>query len=220
VAAFVVVVALIGVTTFALLHGDDGPVAIASPVSIETTDGITLRGEVWDGSEIGVVVVGAYGAGVGELNPIAEPLAARGFTVLTHDLRGQGKSDGTVTPDLLDEDLADVVTFVRRRGLRVVFVVAYRHSGAAAIAAAGRGELPIDGLVGLYPLERYLEQDAVASVGSVSIPLMLIGDTNELAAAAPNGTQFRSVAPDPAIFTSSGPRIADFIHEFIRLFGS
>lgn len=219
-AAFVLVIGLVGLSTFALLRGVDESAGISTPVSIETSDGIPLRGEIWDGSEIGVVVVGAYGAADRELDPIAEPLAARGFTVITHDLRGQGQSGGTVTPELLDEDLSDVVTFLRLRGVTAVYVVAYRHSGAAAIAAAGRGDLQADGLVGLYPLERYLQQDAVAAVGEVAIPLMLIGNTSELAAAAPDGTQFRSVAPDPAIFTSSGPRIADFINEFIRRFGS
>lgn len=219
VAAFGVIVGLIGVTTF-LLRSGDGPAAAAVPVTIETTDGVTLRGEIWEGSTVGVVLVGAYGAAPGELRPIAEPLAARGFTVLTHDLRGEGRSDGEIAPALLDDDLVDAIRLLRKRGVGEVYVAAYRHSGAAAIAAAGRGELPASGLVGLYPLERYLEQDAVAAVGNVTIPLMLIGNTRELNAAAPEGTLFRSVAPTPAIFTSSGPQLAELIHELVRIAGS
>lgn len=219
-AAFVVIGVLVGVSTLVLRGGGDELAGPGLPVVIETADGVTLHGEVWNGSPVGVVVVGAYGAAANELLPIIAPLANRGFTVLTHDLRGEGRSEGEVNPDLLDEDLVDVVQFLRRWGAVEVYVAAYRHSGAAALAAAGRGALPVDGLIGLYPLGRYLEQDAVAAIGDVTIPLMLIGNTPELNDAAPAETMFRSVAPDPVIFTESGPQLAEFIYEFVRISGS
>ena len=49
----------------------------------------------------------------------------------------------------------------------------------------------------------------------LDVPFMLIGGSDRLAQAAPPGTERRSLAPGPAIFTESGPRIADFVDEFI-----
>ena len=95
-----------------------------------------------------------------------------------------------------------------------VYVVAYRHSGAAALVAAGQGRLEVDGLVGLYPMDRYLEQDAVAAADRIDVPLLLIGVSGALAQAAPPGTEFARVEP-PVIFTASGDRVADTVLEFI-----
>jgi predicted alpha/beta hydrolase len=183
-------------------------------VEISTPDGISLRGQLWAGSDVGVLVVGAYGAVEGELDPIIEPLAARGFMVLTHDLRGDGASGGRVQPELLGEDLAVAIGFLRNRIDRV-YVVAYRHAGAAALTAAGAGRLDVDGLAGVFAMERYLEQDALSALPEIEVPLLLIGATNSMAAAAPDGTVFGSVGSGPEIFTRSGGIIASQVAQFI-----
>ena len=217
-AAFASVLLLVGAT--ALLSRLGGDEVGVIPVSIATPDGTLLSGEIWEGAGRGAVVLaGAYGAADRELDPIARPLAARGVTVLTYDLRGEGGSHGEVDPELLDEDLAAAIDFIGQRVAAPIVVVAYRHSGAAAIAAAGRGELAVDGLVGLYAMGRYLNQDAVALVAEVDVPLLVIGGSPELAELAPDGSIFRSVAPQPAIFTESGGTVAQFIDEFLQSLG-
>ncbi|HSF85596.1 MAG TPA: hypothetical protein VLG28_08080 [Acidimicrobiia bacterium] len=213
--AFVGVLVFIGVT--GLLVRDGGGDVAAQPsqaVSIVTPDGVALRGDLWAGSDVAVVVVGAYGAAAGELDPITEPLAALGYTVVTYDPRAQGRSGGSVEPQLLDDDLGAAVAQLRDEG-GAVYVVAYLHSGAAALAAAGEGRLDVHGLVGLFPMEQYLEQDALAAIGGVEVPLLLIGGSDRLALEAPPGTERLSLAPDHVIVTKSGTSIADLVDEFI-----
>lgn len=211
--AFLAVLAVGALTVLSVRGGNEDVASEPDAVVITLPDGVDLHGELWAGSEVGVLVVGAYGAVEGELDPIIAPLAARGFTVLTHDLRGQGASQGAVHPELLDEDLAAVVAFLRARSDRV-YVVGYRHAGAAALAAAGTGALDVDGLAGVFAMERYLEQDALAALPRVEVPLLLIGATNPMARAAPEGTVFGSVA-GPEIFTHSGGLIADQVAQFV-----
>lgn len=213
-AAFAGVLA-VGALSMFFLRGS-GPDVVAEPdlTEIVASDGVVLRGELWEGSDVALLVVGAYGAADGELLPIIEPLAARGFTVLTHDLRGDGVSGGSVQPGLLDEDLAAAVEYLRERADRV-YVVAYRHAGAAALAAAGAGELAVDGLAGVFALERYLEQDALSALPDIDVPLFLIGATMAMSQAAPDGTVFGTTRPGREIFTESGSRIADQVAQFV-----
>ncbi len=212
--AFLAVLAVGALTVLSVRGGSEDAASEPDAVVITLPDGVSLRGELWEGSAVGVIVVGAYGAVEGELDPIIEPLAARGFTVLTHDLRGQGASDGAVHPELLDEDLAAAVEYLRARSDRV-YVVGYRHAGAAALAAAGADTLEVDGLASVFAMERYLDQDALAAMPTIEVPLLLIGATNSMAQAAPEGTVFGSVGSGPEIFTQSGSLIAQQVARLI-----
>lgn len=91
---------------------------------------------------VGVVLAHMLGSSQSAWTPLAETLAARGFHVLTFDLRGHGLSGGEREPSRADLDLAGAVARLRGLGVEKVFVVGASIGGTAAVkvAAADRFE--------------------------------------------------------------------------------
>jgi pimeloyl-ACP methyl ester carboxylesterase len=117
-------------------------------VEIAARDGTVLRGEVIRAGPDWVVLVHDRGRDLDAWVGLRHALASEGMSVLAYDLRGHGGSDGRPDTGCEEQDVEDVLAFVRRAGAERLFVAAVGSSVSAALtAAAGRAA----GIVALDP---------------------------------------------------------------------
>ncbi len=218
-AAFALLVALGGLVYLVARTAPSPEPATAGPAvaSWPAGDGTLLRGDLYPGDEpAGIVLAGAYGAPADELEPIAEPLAARGHSVLVPDLRGEGRSDGVVDVGLAPGDLGAAVAYLASTGVDEVWLAGYLHSGAAAAELAAADPGLVDGLILLYPLERYLGLDTTAALAVVDVPVLLVGASPAVFRAAPPGREHVELgARDSVDFVHAGDELAEAIATFV-----
>ena len=125
-------------------------------VEIRASDGAVLRGEVRRAGPSWTILVHEQGEDLDAWKPLPAVLAARGFTVLTHDQRGHGCSDGTASQDLDGDDLVRVVAFARDLGAGDIYMGAAGTSTGPALEAAGASACTA--FVALGPLGLALER--------------------------------------------------------------
>jgi pimeloyl-ACP methyl ester carboxylesterase len=119
----------------------EGAVAVA----FGTSDGVTLRGWLWGGGKTAVVFSHMFLTDQRIWFELAGRLAAEGYTVLTYDYRGIGRSGGQFVIGRVDRDVLAAVAFVRRGGADSVFLVGASMGGTASLVAAGKTR--VSGLV-------------------------------------------------------------------------
>jgi dipeptidyl aminopeptidase/acylaminoacyl peptidase len=86
-------------------------------LKVSSSTGVTLAGRFFAGRERATIVLShGYGGNQDELLPAANALHEAGFSVLTYDLRGTGRSGGEVTfGDRERADLRSVIDYATRR---------------------------------------------------------------------------------------------------------
>ena len=134
--------------------------ATLTPVTLMTTDGVTLAGRLWPSSsnEDAVVVVVAHGFAASKddaaVLAVARALHERGHAVLTYDGRGQGDSGGLCTlGDAERHDVAAAVACGREHAERVVVVGA--SMGAIAVMRHAASDPGLAGVVAVSSPARW-----------------------------------------------------------------
>lgn len=132
---------------------------LPAPVMLTARDGTPLAARVYAGASDTVIVAIHGSSGRGRyFHPLARYLSERGrATVYALDLRGHGQSGGR-RGDVdyvgqLEDDLADVVTMIRRErpAARIVLLGHSAGGGLAVRYAGGTGRPGVDGYVLLAP---------------------------------------------------------------------
>src|SRR5262245_43236084 len=114
-------------------------------VGFETEDHVKISGTVFGAGDTAVILAHMNNSDQSAWQPFAKELAQQGFTALTFDFRGFGKSGGHPQVGLLDRDVRAAEAFLRDKGFpRVVCVGASMGGTACAKAALSPG---LDGLV-------------------------------------------------------------------------
>ncbi len=152
-------------------------------VSFRSSDGFLLRGSLFGGGGRAVVLSHGFPEDQSSWFEVARSLADRGYLALTYDFRGYGASEGRRTVGLIDRDVRAAIEFLRRdRGVeRPALVGASMGGTASLIAAAG---VPVAGVVTLSAPARFRGLDAVAQVGRVSVPKLIVAARGDGSAAA------------------------------------
>ena len=107
------------------------------PVSLLADDGLILQGRAYGGGAPGVILVHDFDSSQGAWSSLAETLAARGFLVLTYDLRGHSASPGDKDVSQTNADLSAAVRVMRTGFSRpLLFLVGEGLGGTAALNVA------------------------------------------------------------------------------------
>jgi hypothetical protein len=161
----------------------------ASPVvtqaieaAIVAEDETVLRGHLWRGDDVGIIVTPGYGDDAADASQAAESLARSGHTVFFYNLRGQQPSGGLSGTANITNDLRAAVADLRSRGIDRVFVLGYRQSATAAVVLAAEPS-GLDGVIAVFPYERYDNLDAIGAAGASTAPLLFIGAAGDKGAA-------------------------------------
>ncbi len=153
------------------------PAAIGGvqPVSFPSRDGAAVSawryGRV---SENAIVLVPDAGHGRDVWEPLAQDLAASGFLVLTPDVSAQGATPSTAL-------VRAAIAYLRVQGADKVAVIGEGAGGVVALSA-GAGER-VSGIAALSAPPSALgatgEVDAVAAIGRLSAPVLLMAGLSD-----------------------------------------
>ena len=93
-------------------------------VSFTTSDGIKLAGSLFGEGDTAVILAhqGTPGANQRSWQRFANLLSEHGYTALTFDFRGVGKSEGTLQYSHLAMDVSAAAQFLEERAIRKYFV--------------------------------------------------------------------------------------------------
>lgn len=131
-----------------------GATANAGPVTISTSDGASLSGEVWGSGQRGVLLVHDEGRSRSDWSSVAPRLASAGLQVLAIDLRGHGASGGGPIAEAdwpkLEADVVAGVQWLTSHGVTELHVIGARLGAALALQAAAKSQ-DIDDLILLSP---------------------------------------------------------------------
>ncbi len=155
----------LGVTTAAAARTHTG-------VAFTTADGVTLRGWLWKRAPTAVVFSHMYGTDQSIWAGFADELSSHGYTVLTYDFRGVGRSGGRFVIAQVDRDVLAAVRFVRSLGERRVFLVGASLGGTASLVAAGQTQ--VDGVVVMASGTQWQGLDARPFLPGLTVPKLFI----------------------------------------------
>lgn len=198
---------------------------VAAQAAVVAEDGTVLRGLLWSGDEIGIVVAPGYSNDAADARQVAQSLALSGHTVLFYNLRGQRPSGGLSTPSELPGDLRAAVADLRTRGVDQVFVVGYRQSAAAAVILSAEPS-GLAGVAAVFAYERYDGLEAMQAAASSTSSLLFIGaegsngnaQSAEILAEANGESQAYILSARPPAALSSdhfSPKVVRAVLEFV-----
>lgn len=119
-------------------------------VNFTTSDGLDINGKIYRGGEdLSVILAHQRGPGMNQNSwrYFAEELASKGYTVVTFNFRGIGRSDGDINlmENLVVEDTRAAIDFLRSEGFDRIVCVGAEMGGTSCLEAAQSHE--INGLV-------------------------------------------------------------------------
>lgn len=214
-----------GLGTNPVASGTTPVVEIPNRAAVVADDGTVLRGQLWSGDSVGIIVAPGYSDDAGDAEDVAKSLARSGHTVLFLNLRGQRPSGGLAGSAMLPADLRAAVADLKTRGVDEVYLVAFRQSATAAIVLAAEPS-GLQGVAAVFAYQSYEGLDAVASAQMSTAPLLLIGaegatglrDSAEvLAAAAADSEALILSARPPAALSGDhfSPKVVRAVLEFV-----
>lgn len=123
---------------------------LGNEVTFTTEDGVQLAGTFFSAGEPAVILAhqGTTGANQTDWYTFAQVLEEHGYTALTFDFRGNGKSSGSPDRNKLDLDLAAALQFIRDQGHTRIVCIGASMGGTTCIRKALDGE-KFEGLVAL-----------------------------------------------------------------------
>ncbi|MFC2177355.1 hypothetical protein ACFLRH_02940 [Actinomycetota bacterium] len=149
-------------------------VSEATEAAIVAGDDTVLRGQLWRGDDVGIIVTPGYSDDAADARQVAASLARSGHTVFFYNLRGQQPSGGRVDGNELTGDLRAAVADLRTRGIDRVFVIGYRQSATAAVVLAAEPS-GLDGVIAVFAYENYEDLSAIEAADASTAPLLFIG---------------------------------------------
>lgn len=129
-------------------------------VSFETTDKVKLSGMIFGQGETVVILAHMMPSDQTAWQPFAKELAEKGYTALTFDFRGYGKSGGKLNYVALDKDVQAAITFLHDHGFSRIVCVGASMGGTACAKAA-----LTPGLAGLVVISSPLTVATMSSPG-------------------------------------------------------
>jgi pimeloyl-ACP methyl ester carboxylesterase len=157
-------------------------------VEFATEDEVTLRGRLWRGSDVALVVAHDFdntstGSG-GQRAPqsgetllwLSGALAREGYTVLSPDFRGHGLSDGELNKRTGATDLKAAFSWLRDQGAREVFVIGWLGAGTvAAVLDAEDDTVDFTGISLVFSPPQEVGHDADKVMPDLTTPTYFFG---------------------------------------------
>ncbi len=178
-------------------------------------DGTHLNVRRWEpaGSRGTLLIVHGLGEHIGRYDAVARWLAARGFAVVGHDLRGHGRSGGPRgSVRRADDHLADLAAVVDavRTAERPLVLLGHSMGGAFAARFVVEERRPVDALVLSSPaldggLSRF--QRLQLAVGHALAPSLAVSNQLDPSGIAHDPEVVRAYREDPLVHDRVTPRL-------------
>ncbi len=153
------------------------PAFAHTAISFRTADGVTIRGYQFGNGRPVVILSHMFGTDQSIWFPLAEALARRGYTALTYDYRGIGKSGGRfVIADTYKDALAAIAHATRARKRPVILIGASMGGTVSLKAAALRR---VDGVVVMASGMMFQGLDVRPYLPTLRTPKLFIAGTDD-----------------------------------------
>ncbi|HEV8340719.1 MAG TPA: alpha/beta fold hydrolase [bacterium] len=160
------------------------PTAAAhTSITFRTDDGVTIRGYQFGMGRAAVILSHMYGTDQRIWFPLAEDLARRGYTAITYDYRGIGRSGGRFVIAQTYRDALAAIAYATRSGPRPVILAGASMGGTVSLKAAAMRQAsgrPIQGVVVVASGTMFRGLDVRPHLGSLRAPkLFLAGNKDQ-----------------------------------------
>ena len=184
------------------------PAPAFEEVTFTTQDERQLAGRIYGDGEVAVILAHMLSRGHSQLNWafFAEELAGRGYTVLTFDFRGMGKSSGNIQQEvhLTRIDARTAIQYLQGRGFEKIVCIGASMGGTACLSAALDTDL--SGVVSLSAPDSMGAPTELtrADLAGLAIPKLFIFAEDDQPYAGENRQMYQDAAEPKEIHVFSG----------------
>jgi pimeloyl-ACP methyl ester carboxylesterase len=164
-------------------------------VRIRSTDGVSLSGRRFDSGPDWVILAHMFPVDQTSWFPFAETLAGRGFTALTFDFRGYGKSEGKKEVAKIDRDVVGAIRYAKSGGAKRIVLIGASMGGTAALKVAATE--PVDGVVALSPPMIFMGLSSEEALPRLTIPKLFMVSEKEMNVSVQSVRRQFQKAPEP-----------------------
>jgi len=166
----------------------------ASPFAFPADDGLVLQARIYGSGTPAVILVHDYKSDLGTWSGFAERLTAKGFLVLTYNMRGHSSSPGKMDVSQTNADLTAAVRSMRRNSRPFMFIIGEGLGGIAAINVGALEEML--GVISISAPTSFRGISGINAVPRVESPkLFIAGQEDEQGADAAELYQQRALEP-------------------------
>jgi len=170
-------------------------------VNFTTQDDIKLAGTVFGEGDLAVILahMGMPDVDQQSWQPFARLLAERGFTALTFDFRGRGKSEGNPVFNTLPYDVDAAIQFLQDRGYERIVCIGASMGGTACMRAALDHDLAGLGVIASVMSNGKPNQVSAYEVQQLTLPKVFAYAGNEAPAVVIDMKIISDLAPEPKL---------------------
>ncbi|MDR7473817.1 MAG: alpha/beta hydrolase [Armatimonadota bacterium] len=205
------------------------PARAHTPIRFPTDDGMAIAGYEIGRGRTAVILSPMYATDQRIWFPLAEELARRGYTAITYDYRGIGRSGGRFVIAQTYRDALAAVAYATRRGPRPVVLIGASMGGTVSLKAAALR--PVAGVVVIASGMRFRGLDVRPHLPTLRTPKLFIAGTGDQPFADSVRTMHMRTPPPKALrlyptgahgvhlfATPQGPAIRAEILTFVRTY--
>ncbi len=148
---------------------EEGGMAKEGEVTFMTEDDIELNGNIFGSGNKWVILSHMYPTDQTSWFEFAEILILEedGYSVLTYDFRGYGKSGGSQDISKLDIDLAAALAYIKQYDPELIYLMGASMGGTASLVVASKTTETIDGVISFSSPDEFEGISAIGVIGDI-----------------------------------------------------
>ncbi|MGH2454177.1 MAG: alpha/beta hydrolase [bacterium] len=158
------------------------PAAAHTAITFRTEDGVTIRGYQFGSGRAVVIFSHMFGTDQRIWFPLAEDLARRGYTAITYDYRGIGRSAGRFVIAQTYRDALAAIVHATRGGPRPVILIGASMGGTVSLKAAALRQAagrPVQGVLVMASGTMFRGLDVRPHLSSLRAPRLFIAGARD-----------------------------------------
>ena len=148
---------------------EEGKLAKEGEVTFMTEDNIELNGNIFGSGNKWVILSHMYPTDQTSWFEFAEILILKedGYSVLTYDFRGYGKSGGSQDVSKLDIDLTAALAYIKQYDPELIYLMGASMGGTASLVVASKTTETLDGVITFSSPDEFEGISAISVIGDI-----------------------------------------------------
>ncbi len=212
-------------------EAEEGGLVKEGEVTFMTEDGIELNGNIFGSGDKWVILSHMYPTDQTSWFDFAEMIILKedGYSVLTYDFRGYGKSGGTQDVSKTVIDLTAALEYIKQYDPELIYLMGASMGGTASIVVAYESFITLDGVISFSGPGEFEGVSAISVIGDL-IPAKLFIASQGDEGAVSSATEMYEMSMEPkqleildgsshgTFIFAEEPEIAERLEEIILFF--